>query len=387
MLYNMTQAKKVLYIITKSNFGGAQKYVFELATGAQAAGYNVTVACGGTGLAGAALGLMAEKLTAESISVIPIKQFLRDMSLGRDLLALLEIIKIIRKIRPDVIHVTSSKAGGIGALAGRLCRVPQIIFTSHGLTMDETWRPKWQQWLIWFGTWSTLSLAHVSIMISTETYNRARLLPRLSNKVVLIKNGLAPFELLDKNVARAKLAPNVPQQSLWIGGIGELHPNKNWSALIEAMEVLPNSVQLLLIGEGEERATLTALIDQRDLLGRVHLLGFKDAPQYLSAFDIFVLPSKKEGLPYVLLEAGFASLPVVASDLPGNQDIIQTGETGFLVEGTPKMLGASLEMLTRDEAMRRRLGSALHTSVTKTFSIEQMRSDTFALYDSSKSRT
>ncbi len=381
----MNKTKKVLYLITKSNFGGAQKYVFELAQGARDAGYQVAVGCGGTGEAGAALGLLATKLTEAGIPVFPIKHFMRNVSPLDDIKAFFEIISLLRKERPDVLHVTSSKAGGVGALAGRLCRVPTIIFTSHGLTMDETWRPKLEQWLIWLGTWVTLALAHKSIMISHETYERARKFPKLEGKVVLIKNGVAPFPLLEKAAARSELAPEVPQHALWIGGVGELHPNKNWSALIEAMEVLPSSVHLLIIGEGEERALLSALIDQRDLVGRVHLLGFKSAPQYLRAFDIFVLPSKKEGLPYVLLEAGLASLPVVASDLPGNHDIIDTGETGFLVEGSAKMLAVPLEMLTRDEAMRRRLGTALYESVQKTFSIETMFTATFALYDSSNS--
>lgn len=380
-MYHTTQ-KKVLYLITKSNFGGAQKYVYELAVAAKAEGHSVVVAYGGTGAAGATTGLLATKLTEVGIPVFPIKHFQRDMSPFDDSKAFLEIIQLIRKERPDILHVTSSKAGGIGALAGRLCRVPIILFTSHGLTMDETWRPKLQQRLIWLGTWCTLALAHRTIMISTETYERARALPYMNNKVVLIKNGIAPFPLLEKTIARAQLGPTIPLNTLWIGGVGELHPNKNWSALVEAMETLPSSVHLLIIGDGEQRELLTALIDQRDLLGRVHLLGYtKDASTYLSAFDIFVLPSKKEGLPYVLLEAGLARLPVVASNLPGNQDIIQTGETGFLVESTPEMLAASLEILTRDEAMRRRLGMALYTSVKTNFSIEAMLAATFALYD------
>jgi len=387
MLRAMIRPKKVLYLITKSNFGGAQKYVYELAVGAQGAGYEVGVACGGTGGAGATTGLLAEKLTAAGIPVFPIKNFMRDMSPARDVRAFFEIISLIRTERPDILHVTSSKAGGIGALAGRLCRVPTIIFTSHGLTMDETWRPKLQQWLIWLGTWITLLLAHKSIMISTETFERARSLPKLYNTIVLIKNGLAPFSLLDRVAARATLAPEVPKHALWIGGVGELHPNKNWTALITAMETLPPDVHLLIIGEGEERATLHALIDQRDLVGRVHLLGYKDAPQFLSAFDIFVLPSVKEGLPYVLLEAGFAGLPVIASDLPGNHDIINTGETGFLVEPTPTILGASLAMLIRDEAMRRRLGTQLKATIETAFSIETMQKQTFDLYDSNNSLT
>jgi glycosyltransferase involved in cell wall biosynthesis len=110
-----------------------------------------------------------------------------------------------------------------------------------------------------------------------------------------------------------------------------------------------------------------------------------EAAHLLRAFDIFVLPSKKEGLPYVLLEAGLAGLPVVASDLPGNLDIIDTGETGLLI--APEALAGPLQMLVRDEGMRRRLGHALNAHVTTTFSLETMITKTLALYTENGSST
>jgi len=139
----------ILYIITKSNYGGAQKYIFELASAAKDAGHDVSVACGGTGEADAALGLLADKLIANNIPVHPIRNFLRNMSLLNDMKALFEVWRLIRHQKPDVLHVTSSKAGGIGALAGRFALVPRIVFTSHGLTVDEVWRPRWQRILIY----------------------------------------------------------------------------------------------------------------------------------------------------------------------------------------------------------------------------------------------
>lgn len=204
--------------------------------------------------------------------------------------------RLIRRERPDVLHVTSSKAGGIGALAGRLARVPRIIFTSHGLTMDEVWRPRWQRSLIYLGTWLTLRLAHHSIMISTETYERARNMPSMSNRVSLVLNGVAPIDFVEQKAARAKLAPHLPPNSLWIGGVGELHPNKNWSAAIATLKNIPAHAYLILIGEGEERTQLERLIKHHHLTERVHLLGFiEGASALIKAFDIFLLPSKKRG--------------------------------------------------------------------------------------------
>jgi glycosyltransferase involved in cell wall biosynthesis len=177
--------------------------------------------------------------------------------------------------------------------------------------------------------------------------------------------------------------PHIPSQSVWVGGIGELHPNKNWSAAVIALTTLPKHLHLIIIGEGEERSSLERLIKHHHLQNRVHLIGYLDAAQYLKAFDIFILPSKKEGLPYVLLEAGLAELPTVASDLPGNRDIIETGETGFLIEPKPRLLATTLEMLSRDGGMQRRLGTAHRAKIEQSFSIEHMCRKTFALYASS----
>jgi glycosyltransferase involved in cell wall biosynthesis len=367
----------ILYLITKSNPGGAQKYIYDLAVAAKNSGHNVTVACGGRGD-------LVIQLREAGIEVFEIKNFTRDISLIKDIGSVWEITKIIHRIKPDILHTTSSKAGGIGALVGRIMLVPKVVFTSHGLTADEVWRPKWQRLLISFTTWLTLVLAHQTIMISTDTYERAKKMPLLKNKIALVKNGVSPIPFLDKKLAREQLY-SLPKKAVWIGGMGELHPNKNWSAAILAMKNLPTEAHLLIIGEGEERARLEQLITQENLTERVHLLGYLLGAQYLRAFDIFILPSKKEGLPYVLIEAGQACLPVVASDLPGNQDIIETGETGFLVQPTPQLLSATLSMLVRDEGMRRRLGHNLSEQVARDFSIGRMLGETLDVYESNKS--
>jgi glycosyltransferase involved in cell wall biosynthesis len=373
-MFNPT--RKILYLITKSNPGGAQKYIHDLAVAAKGAGNEVVVACGGNGD-------LATQLKNSEVEVVEIKNFTRDISFMKDIGAFFEILRLLHKNKPEVFHVTSSKAGGIGTLAGRLMRVPRIIFTSHGLTADETWRPNWQRKLISVTTWLTLMLAHTSIMISTDTYERARKMPLLKNKISLVKNGIATIDFLSKEVARRKLY-SLPPKSIWIGGMGELHPNKNWSAAILAMKSVPKEAHLLIIGAGEEEAKLNSLIKEENLTDQIHLLGYLNGAKYLKAFDIFILPSKKEGLPYVLIEAGQASLPVVASDIPGNHDIIDTGETGFLIQPTSQLLSTTLAILVRDEGMRRRLGESLNSEVKQKFSIERMLKDTLRVYDFNK---
>ena len=383
----MVGPPKIIYLITKSNFGGAQKYVFELAVAAKKRGFSVIVACGGTGEKQAELGLLAKKLQAEDIRVVPIKHFMRDMSIGDDIVAFFDVCRLIPEERPHVLHVTSSKAGGIGALAGRLFRVPNIVFTSHGLTIDETWRPRWQRLLIFVGTYYTIAAAHVSIMISKETFMRAKTITGMKSKIAYVKNGITPVSFKSKEDARAELNLHIPQEHVLIGGIGELHPNKNWLQAITTTAHLPHTVHLAVIGSGEEYDTLKHQAQSLGIQDRVHLLGYTpDAATYVRMFDIFILPSKKEGLPYVLLEAGLAGLPVVATDLPGNRDIIESGIHGFLIEPDHRVMATSLEMLIRDPGMRRTLRSALQEKVMTEFSVEHMVEETFALYSSSNVR-
>lgn len=144
---------------------------------------------------------------------------------------------------------------------------------------------------------------------------------------------------------------------------------------------MPNHVHLLIIGEGEERQYLETLIKKLNLSNRVHLLGYIDGATYLKAYDVYLL-LLKEGLPYVLLEAGLAGLPVIASDIPGNQDIIESGQSGFLVKPTIDLLATTLQMLIRDEGMRRQLGNNLQVKVKSSFFVDQMVTDTIACYES-----
>lgn len=376
----MQKRPDILYLITKSNFFGAQKYVYELAVEAQANGYDVAVACGGTGAKAAPTGELVTKLEAAHIPVYPIKNFMRDMSTLQDIKAGFEVLRLLLKLRPRVLHTTSSKAGAVGAFTGRLAGIRRIIFTSHGLTMDETWRPKWQQLLITWATWFTMLLSHHSILISTETFKRVQKLPFLASRVSLIFNGIHDIASSEQSVARATLAPAVPAGATWIGGVGELHPNKNWSSLIATLPHLPTNVHVCIIGAGEEKTQLLEQAKSLAISDRVHLLGYQPAAENMKAFDIFVLPSKKEGLPYVLLEAGLAGRPTIATNLPGNYDIINHAETGLLVPPHTNDLLTALQDLLDDPAKAERFGTALRHTVKENFSLPSMIQKTFALY-------
>jgi glycosyltransferase involved in cell wall biosynthesis len=373
--------KKVLFVITKSNWGGAQRYVFDLATNLPKEQFDVAVALGGAGTAGAAEGALAHKLGGAGMRTIFVQSFMRDLSLVREFKALAELRRIIRAERPDVVHLNSSKAGGIGALAARLCGVKKIVFTSHGLPWDED-RDMLARAAIWCASWLTFLLCHTVIVLSADNAGRAAL-PFCGRKIRLVHNGLAPLAFFERAEARAALG--IGAEALVVGTIANLEWNKGLQYLVRAMGDVTRegaSIRLYIIGEGEERHFLETLVDDESLNTVVTLAGFKsEAWRYLRAFDIFALPSVKEGLPYVLMEAGQAGLPCVGSDIPGVAEIIADRTSGLLVRPKDhRDLAAKLHELIDDPGLRERMGLALRERVTKEFSLEKMVANTAALY-------
>ncbi len=376
-------AKKILFVITKSNWGGAQEYVYTLATRFAGAGGNVLVALGGTGEAGASAGLLSTRLAEAGVRTIFISSFARDISITRDFSVFFELLRIVRSEKPDVLHLNSSKAGGLGSLAGRIAGVRRIVFTSHGLAYDED-RPFFIKIFIWLSTWTTFLLAHRTIVISRDAYARARRFPFCKHTIRLVHNGIAPFHPLERISARKKLIPSMSDRDVWIGTIAELTRNKALSYLIRAAALLKKrgrAFVLCIIGEGENRIVLEKLILHEQLSENVFLLGFvPNARLYLSAFDIFTLLSVKEGLPYVLLEAAQAHCAVVGSRISGTTDIVDE-QTGILVEAkNVESAERALEMLIDNPQKRLTLGEALRRKVLVEFSIEQMLEKTAAVY-------
>ncbi len=380
--------KKVLFVITKSNWGGAQRYVYDLATSLPKDTFDVAVALGGMGTTDAQAGLLEKRLAEAGVRTIFVKSFMRDISFLREWPALAELVHIFRRERPDVAHLNSSKAGGIGGLAARIAGVKNIIFTSHGLAFDED-RNIFARALIWFATWSTFLLSHKVITISKDNFQRAKHLPFCAKKIHLAHNGLNTISFLSREESRAELSKKMhatpPADIPWIGMLNELTRNKNVSAVIRAASILKQKgldFIICMIGDGEERKHLEKLIADEKLTDKIHLVGFiPEGYRHLKAFDIFALSSIKEGLPYVLLEAGQAGCAVVASNIAGIPDIIDNNVSGFLTDPkNTKDIAEKLEKLITNEQLRKNLGEQLKKKVEKDFSLKTMVEQTGKLY-------
>jgi glycosyltransferase involved in cell wall biosynthesis len=360
---------KILYLITKSNWGGAQKYVYDLATAFQARKCDVAVAFGGKGELG-------EKLQSAGIRTISLDSLRRDISITQEIKSSLALYGLLKKEKPDVLHVNSSKAGGLGAFFGRLVGIRRIVFTVHGAPFRED-RFFFVRGLMYFFTWLTCLLSHKVIAVSRRDAHDIGRMLFVTRKVSTIYNGI-PFS----EVARP---PSSQTSQTHIVTIGDLTKNKGHIYALEAVSILVKKgypLKYFIEGEGEDRADLEKYIKGNNLQDVVTLLGRTlITGERMHEFDIFLLSSVKEGLPYVLLEAGQAMMPVVSTITGGIPEIIRHEHTGLLVR--PKdvsQLAHELERLITDRKFARKLGIELHAHVVQNFSHSKMLAETARIY-------
>lgn len=367
---------KILYVITKSVWGGAQRYVFDLAANLPKDKFDIMVACGGNG---PLIGKLAEK----QIRIIPVPCLERDINLKKEIISLFSLWRIFKREKPDIVHLNSSKIGGLGALAGRLSGVPKIIFTAHGWPFEEN-RNFLTKAVIWFLCWLTALFSHQIIVITKKDFKAAGYFPLMAaSKINFIPNGIdTGAAYLGREESRKELNLKLPLGTILLGNIAEFTANKGLEYLIQSLKELPENIHLAIIGDGEEKIKMENLSQKLNLGKRIHFAGFKqDAYKFIRAFDIFVFSSIKEGLPYTILEAGLAGLPVVSTNVGGVPDVITNGNGGLLIPPkNPAALVNAVKNFLADKTLQKELGERLGQKIKTEFALEKMLEKTAALY-------
>jgi glycosyltransferase involved in cell wall biosynthesis len=297
----------------------------------------------------------------------------------------LDVRRLIASIRThgpvDLIHGHSSKGGALARLAARWLGVPSI-YTPHAfVTLDPT-LTSWKRTL--YGRiecWLARRSAGLIAVSEDEARHACELGidPRL---VHVVHNGLGPIEFLPRKTARDRLG--LSPDDFVIGFIGRLVAQKAPDLLIDAFTIVvrqnPNA-RLLMIGSGPLEGDVRRRIAQHGLGERVTLPGDIVAPPCMRALDVFCLPSRFEGMPYVLLEAISAGLPIVSTRVGGVTSCVDDGSNGFIVEPASAVtLANGLVRLADDAALRQRL-SAVSAVKAQHFSAERMIEETIAVYE------
>lgn len=383
---------KILFLITLSEWGGAQKYIFDLVTSLASQDYHLQVAVGGS-----QHGPLIQKLTKLNIQTFYLKNLQRSINFYRDTLAFWNIVRLYRELKPDIVHLNSSKAGVLGALAAKYCNIKKIIYTVHGLVSNEplsALRKKFYSFAEW------LSAKFKTHLICVSAFDKQSLLAHKitkANKIHVIHNGLdlANLKFLSKKEAQEKLdkiitytlkpaeaSPILGRQL--VGTVANFYPTKGLIYLIEAARelysILPE-LKFIIIGDGPQRRQLTELIGSYQLQDTVYLTGIiPAASQYLKAFDLFVLPSVKEGLSYTLIEAQAAGLPIITTSVGGNPEIVTHDTSGLIIPpGDFHSLAENIINLINNRQLAERLGRRALSSSAK-FSLNKMTQDTQKIY-------
>ncbi len=328
---------KLLYIITQGHWGGAQKYVFDLAT-ALADDFDITVAAGEP----RKMPDLQKKLLKDSrVKLVQLNFLQRAICPIRDSLALLEIGSLYKKIQPDIVHLNSTKAGVLGSLFSpkKKCL---MLYTVHGWVFNEPMSSLKKKVYKFLEKISAKKKDKIIVLSEDEKNIGINELGIKKEKFEIIPVGIEKRNyILDRTGAireiNSILKNNVLNENDYIfGTIANFYPTKNLVGLIEAFNNAKDKLKnfhSVFIGDGEERKKIESLIKKYNLESNIHLLGFiENAEKLLKAFNVFVLPSKKEGTPYTIMEAKANGIPVIATNVGSISKLIENKKTGLLLE-------------------------------------------------------
>jgi glycosyltransferase involved in cell wall biosynthesis len=280
----------------------------------------------------------------------------------------------------DAVHGHSSKGGAIARLAAFGAGVP-AFYTLHGLIMMDPGLPLWK-WLFYFAIELVLSLRTSRIIaVSPEETRAAKRLGFGQSRVITIPNGIGEIRLTPRLQARQTL--NVDEDALVIGFVGRLVEQKAPDVLLTAFAIAvktaPNA-RLAMVGAGPLEDDLRELAWKLGVADKILWLGERDARTVLAGFDCFALSSRKEGLPYVVLEAMAAGLPVVATSSAGVEILVDPKENGIVVPpDDPQAFGQALTDLATNPALLASCARAARIRAAR-FTIDAMVDATLDAY-------
>ncbi|MBN1844234.1 MAG: glycosyltransferase [Sedimentisphaerales bacterium] len=302
----------------------------------------------------------------------------------RDVSVFWRLARLLNRVRPDILHCSLLHANIAGRLVGALCGTARIVTSVHTAEQAKRWHLVLEN--------ATCRLSDVTVCVSSSVYRHmVRRAHYPASRLRLIANGidlarfaggrpleLAPFGLAEK-------APTV-------GFVGRLDPVKNVDILLRALAEIhadpanqrEETLQALIAGDGPEKDALQNLARDLGLAGRVHFTGMRrDVERLLGSLDVFILPSRWEGLPLACLEAMAAERPVIASRTEGLVDVIDSGRTGILVEpSSVSDLAGAIRRLVNDPTLAGHLGRAAGAYVRRHFARQTMVDNYAALYRS-----
>jgi glycosyltransferase involved in cell wall biosynthesis len=355
----------LLYVITKSDIGGAQGNVLDLIKAFRHS-YEVHLAVG-------IRGPLSEDVEALGVPVHVLHRLTRNIKLTGDLACIQDCMALIRRLNPVVIHAHSSKAGVVARVAGWRCGVP-TVFTAHGWGFSPG-TPKLRR-LVAFVVERLLSTISTKIICVSESDRQQALKLGVGNKRKL---ATVRYGIYNTTVPQAN--PGLePVKMIMVARFNE---QKDQATLLRAIARLKHhQLHLNLAGSGPSFETCKALAVELGISDRLSFLGDRrDVPELLQQSQVFILSTHYEGLPISILEAMRCGLPVIGSSVNGIPEEVEQGQTGFVVPPrNPEALANALDRVLSSSELRTSMGIAAKAKFEREFTIDRMTDETQMIY-------
>jgi glycosyltransferase involved in cell wall biosynthesis len=384
----LAEPVRVLRLIARLNMGGPSLHVSYLTKGLEERGYDTTLAAGTIGRGEGSMSFVAEDL---GVDVYPIPQLHRDISPLYDTQSVTSVVRLIRRLRPQILHTHTAKAGAIGrfaALAAGDARPPIVVHTFHGHVLRGYFDPA-----------RTAVFKTIERRLARSTTRLVAVSPEVRDDLVAF--GVAPPERfsvirlgipLDSRITgtgesrgRLRTLFGVPDDRFVVGWIGRMTAIKRVEDVLLAFrDLLARGVDatLVLVGDGPDRESLERKANELGLARHLLSVGYqRDVGPYYAFMDALLLPSANEGTPVVAIESLAAQRPVVATRVGGVPDVVDDGEDGFLVPvGDVSAMAGALERLARHRELRAQMGAHGAERVIPRYRVERLVDDIDALY-------
>jgi glycosyltransferase involved in cell wall biosynthesis len=368
---------KVLHILTNLNLGGAQISVVNICVGLRQRGFDVRLVYSSRGgRQGLETLTLQQTLLKQNVPVYDAHHMRRGANPLHDLLALWQLRKIIKRERPDIVHTHMSKAGVVGRMAAALARSPYIVHTAHGWSFYQKTSPILRRTFI---ALERISARYTDIMLAVSPQQildglRARIGEPSGYIVCRPGVDLKKFRGVGDAPDKLRTELSLPPGSPVVGTVMSLTEQKSpldfVAVAARVLKIRPD-VHFLVVGDGPLRATMHEALAQRGIVDQFHITGLRtDVPRLLKLMDIFLLTSRWEGIPRVVLEAMMAGVPVVSTSVGGVPEVVEHGQSGLLApSGDTESLADNVLALINEPDTARRMAERAAQRITYEFDL------------------
>lgn len=349
----------ICFLITGLNHGGAEVQLVSVAKLLQSRGWKAVVVSM----------LPSEGRLANELNSVGIAVSSLNMNKGvPDPRAIYRLTVILRRIRPDILHSHMVHANLLGRIVRLLRCAPKLVCTIHSFNEGG-----WLRQLAYRATDAIPELTTAVSHAVGKEFVRTRSVSR--SKMRVLPNGVDMQRFQFDRDARISMRQNlgVGSRFTWLA-VGRFESVKDYPNMLRAFSLLRDShMTLLIAGEGPTKSEVARLIRKFEIADRVKLLGLRsDIPQLMNAADAYVLSSQWEGLPLVLIEAAASGLPIVATRVGGNEEVVLDRKTGFLVtpQDSLSLITAMEHVMSMNEAQMIDMRTAARAHVMTNYSLD-----------------